>query len=157
LGRRFYSRGGRVRAALANHVPPTRNPPTHPPKRQIEFLRPLSAGILSERRSTAPFGLAGGGDAEKGVNLLVRAGGRTVNLGGKATARVGAGDVLRILTPGGGGFGKARGGGSKPAGSGVAADLVESEAEGGAAAAAAAPVVVERGSVHAWRMMQESA
>lgn len=33
-----------------------------------------------------PFGLCGGGDAEPGLNLLVRAGGRTVNLGEEAFA-----------------------------------------------------------------------
>ena len=48
---------------------------------QIEALRPLSAGILSERRSLCPFGMLGGGPALPGVNLLVRASGRVVSLG----------------------------------------------------------------------------
>ncbi|KAI8475487.1 MAG: Hydantoinase B/oxoprolinase-domain-containing protein [Monoraphidium minutum] len=111
--------------------------------REIEFLRPLTAGILSERRAVAPFGLAGGGPAAKGVNILVRADGRRVNLGGKATARMGAGDALLILSPGGGGYGVEGGGGGGE----------EEEAAGGGGGGAA----VERGSVHAWRVLQESA
>jgi N-methylhydantoinase B/oxoprolinase/acetone carboxylase alpha subunit len=59
--------------------------------RDIEFLRPLSAGILSERRAVAPFGLLGGGAGQRGLNLLVRRDGRVVNLGGKATVKVEAG------------------------------------------------------------------
>lgn len=59
--------------------------------RDIEFLRPLTAGILSERRAVEPFGLLGGGPGQRGLNLLVRQGGRVVNLGGKATVKVEAG------------------------------------------------------------------
>lgn len=62
--------------------------PHHPPftlysapHTQIEALRPISAGILSERRAVRPFGLLGGGPALPGVNLLIRASGRVVNLG----------------------------------------------------------------------------
>ncbi|GLC33195.1 hypothetical protein PLESTB_000360500 [Pleodorina starrii] len=73
--------------------------------REVEALRPLSAGILSERRAVRPFGLLGGGAAEPGLNLLIRRNGRTVNLGAKATVQLEAGDRLRILTPGGGGYG----------------------------------------------------
>lgn len=73
--------------------------------RELEFLRPLTASILSERRVLRPFGLLGGGAAEAGVNLLVKRNGRLVSLGGKATVRVQGGDRIRILTPGGGGYG----------------------------------------------------
>ncbi len=68
--------------------------------REIEFLEPMRLSILSERRERAPFGLAGGGAGALGVNRL---NGRT--LPGKASVDVTAGDVLRIDTPGGGGFG----------------------------------------------------
>ena len=95
--------------------------------RELEALRPISAGILSERRSVRPFGIQGGSDAEGGVNLLLiypreegqaegQVGGeigdikeegfRVVSLGGKATLSLNAGDRLRILTPGGGGYGR---------------------------------------------------
>eukprot|EP00983_Pelagomonas_calceolata_P050204 1141849-Pelagomonas_calceolata.AAC.2 len=55
--------------------------------REIEALRPIRAGILSERRSTAPYGLMGGCAGTPGLNLLRRAdSGRTVNIGELARA-----------------------------------------------------------------------
>lgn len=69
----------------------------------------MTAGILSERRSVPPFGLFGGASGQKGLNVLIRNSGRVVNLGGKATVQLQAGDVLRISTPGAGGFGAAAG------------------------------------------------
>jgi 5-oxoprolinase (ATP-hydrolysing) len=80
-----------------------------------QFLRPLTVGILSERRALPPFGLAGGEDASRGVNLWLQRGGleaappRAVSLGGKATVLMQAFDRLRLLTPGGGGYGDAAG------------------------------------------------
>ncbi len=67
---------------------------------QIEFLRPMTACILSERRAVRPFGILGGGAALAGLNLLLTADGRTVNLGGKNNVQLRAGERLRILTPG---------------------------------------------------------
>lgn len=70
--------------------PPTRPAQPAPGPPQVEALRPLSAGILSERRAVRPFGLLGGQPAEPGLNLLVRgAGGRKVNLGESAGGRPG--------------------------------------------------------------------
>ncbi|KAF5842895.1 Hydantoinase B/oxoprolinase-domain-containing protein [Dunaliella salina] len=78
--------------------------------REIEALRPIRAGILSERRSTAPFGLMGGYAGTPGLNLLRRAdSGRTVNIGGKASVSMAAGDLLIINTPGAGGCGRPQG------------------------------------------------
>jgi 5-oxoprolinase (ATP-hydrolysing) len=82
-------------------------------ERELEFLRPLTVSILSERRAVAPFGLLGGRPGAKGVNLWIKADGRVVSLGGRATVRVAAGDRLRLLTPGGGGFGPPAGGGGE--------------------------------------------
>ncbi len=73
--------------------------------REVEFLEPLNAAILSERRVFAPYGLEGGQPGERGMNLFIYADGRTVSLGAKNEIRAGAGDRFRILTPGGGGFG----------------------------------------------------
>ncbi len=70
--------------------------------REIEFLRPVRVSILSERRERAPFGLFGGGEGSSGRNLH---NGRPV--AAKCTLEAAAGDVVRIETPGGGGFGKA--------------------------------------------------
>jgi len=73
--------------------------------REIEFLAPLNAAILSERRVFAPYGLNGGGDGARGENTFIRADGRKVNLGGKNEIKAGPGDCLSIKTPGGGGYG----------------------------------------------------
>ena len=73
--------------------------------REIEFLAPLNAAILSERRVFAPYGLNGGGDGARGENTFIRADGRQVNLGGKNEIKAAPGDSLLIKTPGGGGYG----------------------------------------------------
>ncbi len=74
--------------------------------RVVRFLAPLTAGLLSQRRVYAPFGLAGGGDALPGRAVLRRADGTELVLGACATVEVQPGDVLQIDTPGGGGYGK---------------------------------------------------
>jgi 5-oxoprolinase (ATP-hydrolysing) len=53
---------------------------------QLEFLRPITASMLSERRSKQPFGLRGGGPGAAGMNLIVQRSGRRINMGGKNTA-----------------------------------------------------------------------
>ncbi|KAI1455424.1 Hydantoinase B/oxoprolinase-domain-containing protein [Annulohypoxylon moriforme] len=74
--------------------------------RDIEFSLPIKVSILSERRAFAPYGLEGGEDAKRGQNLWVKKSGRTINLGGKNTAMMDAGDRIVIMSPGGGGWGK---------------------------------------------------
>ncbi len=76
--------------------------------RELEFLEPLNVAILSERRVFPPYGLAGGEPGSRGENTFIRRDGRRLNLGGKNEIAARAGDVFRILTPGGGGFGKTR-------------------------------------------------
>ncbi|TGJ79771.1 hypothetical protein E0Z10_g8990 [Xylaria hypoxylon] len=99
--------------------------------RDIEFRIPVQVSILSERRVYRPYGLAGGEDAECGLNIWVRrvaksnpgkdlaglgqhdgevAGDaeyeeRRMNLGAKNTAAMNPGDRIIINTPGGGGWG----------------------------------------------------
>lgn len=68
--------------------------------REYEFLAPLSVTLVGERRRTAPFGLAGGSAGAPGSHYL---NGRS--LPGRCEFAVGVGDVLRIETPGGGGYG----------------------------------------------------
>jgi N-methylhydantoinase B len=68
--------------------------------RELEALEPCRASILSERRAHAPSGAAGGSPGSPGRNLL-----NGEELPGKATVDLVPGDVLRIETPGGGGFG----------------------------------------------------
>ena len=68
--------------------------------------QPLTVSILSERRSFQPYGMNGGDPGSRGVNTLTLGKDkRTISLGGKNTVNVVPGDVLTILTPGGGGFG----------------------------------------------------
>lgn len=73
--------------------------------REIEFKRPIVVSILSERRVHAPRGLNGGKDGARGANYLLTKDNRRVYLGGKNTVQVQAGEILQILTPGGGGWG----------------------------------------------------
>ncbi len=79
--------------------------------REIEFLVPLEVSLLTSRRTTRPYGLAGGRPGASGKNLLWhRSSDRSTEpqwqeLGPQAHVRVSAGDILRIETPGGGGYG----------------------------------------------------
>lgn len=73
--------------------------------REIEFKRPVIVSILSERRVHAPRGLMGGKDGARGANFLITKDKRKVYVGGKNTIEVQAGEILQILTPGGGGWG----------------------------------------------------
>jgi N-methylhydantoinase B len=72
--------------------------------REIEFLSPAHVTIISERRSTRPYGLNGGGDGQPGRNLLDRDG-VTTRIGAKAELDVMPGDRFRVETPGGGAWG----------------------------------------------------
>ncbi len=74
--------------------------------RAIEFLEPLEVSLLTSRRTTRPYGVAGGESGAAGRNVLVRrATGQPEELPGATHIRVNAGDVLEIHTPGGGGWG----------------------------------------------------
>jgi N-methylhydantoinase B len=80
--------------------------------REFRFLVPAEVTILSDRRVRGPYGLAGGGAGRAGRNLLLaRRGAKPKALPGKTRFEVRAGEALRIETPGGGGWGKARRGG----------------------------------------------
>jgi N-methylhydantoinase B len=68
--------------------------------REIRVLEECRLSLLTERRRARPRGAAGGGDGEHGRNLL-----NGEELPPKVSRTVRAGDVLRIETPGGGGYG----------------------------------------------------
>jgi 5-oxoprolinase (ATP-hydrolysing) len=76
--------------------------------RRIRFREKMTAAILSTRRDTAPFGLEGGGDGAKGVTTVIRTDGTREILRAQDEVAVEPGDVVEILTPGGGGFGPAK-------------------------------------------------
>eukprot|EP00090_Calanus_glacialis_P029316 TRINITY_DN4705_c0_g1_i1.p1 TRINITY_DN4705_c0_g1~~TRINITY_DN4705_c0_g1_i1.p1 ORF type:complete len:1288 (+),score=342.01 TRINITY_DN4705_c0_g1_i1:47-3910(+) len=73
--------------------------------RELVFRKPLDLSVLTERRVLAPYGMAGGMPGSKGLNTLVTKSGRVLNLGGKCSVPVKAGDLFRLQTPGGGGWG----------------------------------------------------
>jgi N-methylhydantoinase B/oxoprolinase/acetone carboxylase alpha subunit len=73
--------------------------------REIEFLTPCEVTILSERRARGPYGLCGGEPGQPGCNSLRGASG-TRSLPAKANFQVRAREILRIETPGGGGWGR---------------------------------------------------
>ncbi len=75
-------------------------------EREIEFLAPATVSLMGERRRVPPWGLAGGRPGAVGEDWLVRPGAEPVLLPGKCTLEVAAGDRLRVLTPGGGGWGE---------------------------------------------------
>jgi len=75
--------------------------------REIEFLTPCDVTILSDRRARGPYGLAGGHSGKPGRNTLLRQG-KPAPVPAKTNFMVRSADVLRIETPGGGGWGRRR-------------------------------------------------
>ena len=73
--------------------------------REVEFLTAVRGSILSERRRLQPYGLAGGKPGKAGRNQLILPRG-VQELSSKAVFYAPEGSILRIETPGGGGWGK---------------------------------------------------
>ncbi len=73
--------------------------------REIQLLSDAEVTVLSERRATAPYGLSGGGSGNRGKNIVIQKGEKQEKPG-KFTVSLSKGDILRIETPGGGGYGK---------------------------------------------------
>jgi N-methylhydantoinase B/oxoprolinase/acetone carboxylase alpha subunit len=71
------------------------------------MLENVMVSLITERRVSQPWGLAGGLPGAVGENWLLPGGDEALaeRLGDKVTLRLKAGDVLRVLTPGGGGWG----------------------------------------------------
>jgi N-methylhydantoinase B/oxoprolinase/acetone carboxylase alpha subunit len=72
--------------------------------RELEALDDCEGTILSDRRASSPYGLSGGASGEIGANSIVT-GNQSTLLGGKAKFSLRPGDVLRVRTPGGAGWG----------------------------------------------------
>ena len=68
--------------------------------RELRVLEPCRLSVISERRRHSPRGAHGGEPGKPGRNLL-----NDEALPAKTTQDLAAGDVVRIETPGGGGFG----------------------------------------------------
>ena len=72
--------------------------------REIELLADAQVTVLADRRRLAPYGLAGGEPGATGSTVLLRRDGAHP-LPGKCSVSARKGDVVRIETPGGGGWG----------------------------------------------------
>jgi N-methylhydantoinase B len=68
--------------------------------RELRVLEPCRLSVIAERRVWAPQGARGGAPGARGRTLL-----NGEELPAKATRELAAGDVLRVETPGGGGWG----------------------------------------------------
>ena len=77
-------------------------------ERDVEVLEPATASLITERRRSQPWGLSGGEPGASGENWLLPGGdeSQAVELGDKVTVELTAGDVIRMRTPGGGGWGR---------------------------------------------------
>ncbi|HEX6203537.1 MAG TPA: hydantoinase B/oxoprolinase family protein, partial [Thermoanaerobaculia bacterium] len=73
--------------------------------RETTFLAPLTLSLLTQHRTTAPRGAAGGADGAPGRQRLVRASGEVEELPSIAGRDLAPGDRLILETPGGGGWG----------------------------------------------------
>jgi N-methylhydantoinase B len=74
--------------------------------REIELLTDTQVGLLCDRRLRGPYGLQGGEDGAPGKNSITGPNGKSTALPGKCSLQAKAGSVLKIETPGGGGWGK---------------------------------------------------
>ena len=76
-------------------------------ERELELLEPATLSLVTERRVSRPWGLEGGEPGSPGENWVLPEGddARARRLPDKCTVELAAGDVLRLLTPGGGGYG----------------------------------------------------
>ncbi|HVT77979.1 MAG TPA: hydantoinase B/oxoprolinase family protein [Acidimicrobiales bacterium] len=78
-------------------------------ERDLAVLEDCIATLITERRTSRPWGLAGGEPGAVGENWLLPGGDEAAarRLPDKCTVSLRAGDVVRMLTPGGGGWGRA--------------------------------------------------
>jgi 5-oxoprolinase (ATP-hydrolysing) len=74
--------------------------------REITFLRPLRLSLLTQHRTTAPYGMEGGAPGASGRQRILRKDGAEETLSSIDGTEVEAGDKLIIETPGGGGYGR---------------------------------------------------
>ena len=77
-------------------------------ERELEVLEPAQASLICERQISQPWGLAGGLPGANGENWLLPGGEESEarKLLDKVELNLSPGDVIRVLTPGGGGWGE---------------------------------------------------
>jgi N-methylhydantoinase B len=72
--------------------------------RELELLADAQVTLLADRQKLGPYGLQGGSDGVPGrVSILHER--HTQQLPGKCSVRASRGDIIRVETPGGGGWG----------------------------------------------------
>lgn len=77
--------------------------------RELEILGDCEVTLLADRRKSSPYGLNGGEAGKAGQAVRIEAGTtKPLLLPGKCSIRARAGSVLRLESPGGGGWGSAR-------------------------------------------------
>jgi len=75
--------------------------------RSFKFLTDVTVTLITDRRVNAPYGIKGGSRGKKGINSIVIDGSKKV-LQLKTSLKLKKGTILKIETPGGGGWGRAR-------------------------------------------------
>ena len=73
--------------------------------REVEFLKPLTVSLLTNRRSKGPYGIQGAQPGKCGINELIKTD-STEELPNVCEIQVQPGDRLRLQTPGGGAWRK---------------------------------------------------
>jgi len=74
--------------------------------REVMALEPLEVSLVTSRRvGRGPYGLSGGSDGALGENWWIGTGSQQRRLEGSCQIRIETGERIRIMTPGGGGFG----------------------------------------------------
>jgi 5-oxoprolinase (ATP-hydrolysing) len=74
-------------------------------KRVIRFLDPVNLSVLTQRRTSGPYGLKGGRSGKPGSQVVIRKTGEIVKLKSVHNINLDAGDMFVMTTPGGGGYG----------------------------------------------------
>lgn len=72
--------------------------------RELKLLCDAQVTVLSERRVLRPYGLSGGEHGKCGMNTVIKNNQKTL-MPGKFSTHLQSGDIIRIETPGGGGYG----------------------------------------------------
>lgn len=76
-------------------------------RRSLRFLEPATVTVLTSHRITQPFGCDGGAPGASGENWVIRSNGTKERLKSNDEAELEANDLFEMLTPGGGGWGRA--------------------------------------------------
>ena len=74
--------------------------------RELELLTDARVTLLADRQTIGPYGLRRGADGTPGCLSILHEG-KTRPLPGKCSSQAAKGDVIRVETPGGGGWGRA--------------------------------------------------